>query len=153
MIEKSKIENIVNEYIKGTDIFLVAVKVSSTNRISVIIDTFNGILLEQCADLHRHIETILDRNSVDFELQVSSPGLDAHFAVIEQYRKYENRKIEVVDSSGERFTGVLKNVTKGGFELETEIRIKGKKSEKLDKSFNFDQVKSAKAIYSIIKGN
>ncbi len=151
MIEKSKIEKIVNEYIKGTEIFTVAVKVSSTNRISVIVDTVNGILLEQCVDLHRHIETILDRNSCDFELQVSSPGLDAHFVVIEQYRKHEGTKVEVIDSEGERFTGILKNVTKGGFELETEIRIKGGKAEKLDKSFNFEQVKSAKAIYSIKK--
>ncbi len=151
MIEKIKIEKIVNEYIKGTDIFLVTVKVSSTNRISVIVDTVNGILLEQCADIHRYIETILDRNSGDFELQVSSPGLDAHFAVIEQYRKYEGKKVKVIDSAGESFTGFLKNVTKGGFELETEIRIKGGKSEKLDKSFNFEQVKSAQAIYSIKK--
>ena len=151
MIEKSKIENLVSEYIKGTDIFLVAVKVSGSNRISVTVDTAAGISLDQCADLHRKIESGLDRNSEDFELQVSSPGLDANFVVIGQYRKNEGKKVEVVTAGGEKFTGILKNVTRGGFELETEIRIKGKRTEKQDISFNFDQVKSTKEIYSIKK--
>jgi ribosome maturation factor RimP len=149
MIEKSKIEDLVREYIKGTDIFLVAVKVNSSNRISVTVDTASGISLDQCAYLHRKIESGLDRNSEDFELQVSSPGLDADFTVIGQYKKNEGKKVEIVTIEGEKFTGILKNVTSGGFELETEIRFKGKKPEKQDISFNFDQVKSTKEFYSI----
>ncbi|HOU02834.1 MAG: ribosome assembly cofactor RimP [Bacteroidales bacterium] len=149
MIEKSRIENIVSECIKGTDIFLVSVKTGGPDRIFVTVDTAAGISLDQCVDLHRSIEASLDRNSEDFELQVSSPGLDAQFVVIEQYRKNEGKKVEVINLEGEKFTGILKNVTRGGFELETEIRIKGKKPEKHDISFNFDQVKSTKEFYSI----
>jgi len=151
MIEKSRIENIVSECIKGTDIFLVSVKASGSNRILVTVDTAAGISLDQCVDLHRRIEINIDRNSEDFELQVSSPGLDSQFVVIEQYRKNEGKKVEVINLEGEKFTGILKNVTRGGFELETEIRIKGKKTEKRDISFNFDQVKSTKEFYSIKK--
>lgn len=151
MIEKSRIENIVSEGIKGTDIFLVSVKTSGSNRLLVTVDTPAGISLDQCVDLHRRIETSLDRDSEDFELQVSSPGLDAQFVVIEQYRKNEGKKVEVINVEGEKFTGILKNVTRGGFELETEIRIKGKKTERKDISFNFDQVKSTKEFYSIKK--
>ncbi len=102
MIDKNKIEKLVNEFIKGTGIFLVAVKVSSSNRITVLADTMKGITIDECAAIHRHIEKNLDRNTEDFELQVSSPGLDMPFGVIEQYYKNEGKKVEVVDTEGDK---------------------------------------------------
>ena len=53
----------------------------------------NGITIDECASLHRHIENNLDREKEDFELQVSSPGLDMPFAVIDQYYKNEGEKL------------------------------------------------------------
>jgi ribosome maturation factor RimP len=140
MIEKNNIEKIVNEFIKGTDIFLVAVKISSANRITVLVDTMKGITIDECAAIHRHLDKSLDRDLEDFEMQVSSPGLDMPFGVIDQYYKNEGRKVEVTDNDGERFTGSLKNVTTGGFELETGVK---------ELSLNFDQVKSTKVILTI----
>jgi hypothetical protein len=55
----------------------------------------------------------------------------------------------VIDIDDTKFDGILKYVTGGGFELETEIRVKGKPMEINDISFNFDQVKSAKIILTI----
>ena len=46
-------------------------------------------------------------------------------------------------------TGKLKNVTTGGFELETELKVKGKAKELQDISFNFDQIKTARVILTI----
>lgn len=149
MIEKDSITAIVEEFIKGTDLFLVGVKVSSSNRISVLADKNEGITIDECASIHRHIEKSLDRDKEDFELQVSSPGLDMPFAVIEQYIKNEGKKVEVLDIDGSKNTGILKNVNKGGFELETEVKIKGKAKELKDLSFNFDKVKSTRIILTI----
>jgi ribosome maturation factor RimP len=149
MVEKSKIETLVTEFINGTGVFLVAVKVSSSNRITILVDTMQGIRIDECVALHRHIEKSLDRNVEDFELQVSSPGLDMPFGVIEQYYKNEGRKIEVINTDGTKYDGILKDVTGGGFELETEVRVKGQPKETKDVSFNFDQVKSAKVILTI----
>ena len=149
MIDKNKIEKLVNEFIKGTGLFLVAVKVSSSNRITVLVDTMNGITIDECANLHRQLENSLDRNIEDFELQVSSPGLDMPFGVIEQYYKNEGEKVEVTDVEGKRITGNLKNVTSGGFELETEVKVKGKTREIEEVSFNFDQVKSTRVVLLI----
>ncbi|MCJ7446707.1 MAG: ribosome assembly cofactor RimP [Bacteroidales bacterium] len=149
MIEKAKIEKVVNDFIKGTELFLVAVKVSSSNRITVLADSKKGITIDECVSIHRYIEKNLDRNKEDFELQVSSPGLDVPFGVIEQYYKNEGEQIEVVDIEGTRFNGKLKNVTAGGFELETEIKIKGKPKELKEISFNYDDVKSAKIVLTI----
>ena len=127
----------------------MSVKVSSANRIIVLADKKDGITIEECAAIHRHIENGLDRDVEDFELQVSSPGLDLPFSVIEQYLKNEGKKVEVVDNDGTKYTGKLKNITPGGFELETDIKIKGKALELKDISFNFEQVKSTRIILII----
>ncbi|MGD0756132.1 MAG: ribosome assembly cofactor RimP [Bacteroidales bacterium] len=149
MIEKQKIQGLVEEYVSGTGLFLVSVKVSNANRITVLADKNEGITIDECAAIHRHIEKGLDRDKEDFELQVSSPGLDMPFVVIEQYLKNEGRRVEVVDNDGSKFTGRLKNVTEGGFELETEIKTKGKTIELKDISFNFEQIKSTRVILTI----
>jgi ribosome maturation factor RimP len=149
MIEKQKIEGLVSEFIKGTNLFLVSVKVSNANRITVLADKKEGITIDECAAIHRHIENGLDRDAEDFELQVSSPGLDMPFGVIQQYFKNEGKKVEVTDYEGSKYAGKLKNVTSGGFELETEKKTKGKTIEIKDISFNFEQIKSTRVILTI----
>lgn len=149
MIEKQIIQGLVEEFIKGTGLFLVTVKVSSSNRITVLADKNEGITIDECAAIHRHIEKGLDREKEDFELQVSSPGLDLPFVVIEQYLKNEGKKVEVTDNEGSKLTGKIKNVTEGGFELESEIKVKGKTKELKDISFNLNQIKSTRVILTI----
>ena len=140
MIEKQKIQGLVDEFVRGTGLFLVSVKVSNANRITVLADKNEGITIDECAAIHRHIENGLERNKEDFELQVSSPGLDMPFVVMEQYYKNEGRKIEVTDNEVSKFIGNLKNVTVGGFELETKLKLL---------SFNFEQIKSTRVILTI----
>jgi ribosome maturation factor RimP len=149
MVDKDYIKGVVEEFISGKGIFLVAVKVSSANRITVLADKNEGITIDECVAIHRHIEDNLDREQEDFELQVSSPGLDTPFLVTEQYLKNQGRKVEVTDNDGSRLEGILKNVTEGGFELETEVKSKGRAKELKEISFNYDQVKTARVILTI----
>jgi ribosome maturation factor RimP len=150
MTEKTKIENLVEEYINGRGLFMVAVRVSAAGKITVLVDRKEGITIEECAELSRFIEKSLDRNAEDYELQVSSPGLDMPFLVLQQYYKNEGRQVEVIGKDGEKYKGVLKNVTEGGFELETGVKAKpgskNKPVELKDISFNYEQVKSAREI-------
>jgi len=149
MIEKNKIEEVVRDLISGSDIFPVSVKVSGSNKIVVLVDKNNGITIDECADLHRGIEQRFNRDEEDYELQVSSPGLSTPFIVIEQYFKNEGKEVEVLDNDGKKYSGLLKNITSGGFELETEVKTKGKPKETVQLSFNFDQVKYTKIILTI----
>lgn len=149
MIDKNKIEDVLRDLTAGSGIFPVSVKVSSSNKIIVHIDTNNGITLDECVDIHRRIEERFNRDEEDYELQVSSPGIDTPFTVIEQYIKNEGRKVEVLDNEGKKYTGLLKNVTAGGFELEAEIKIKGKPKETTELSFNFEQVKHVKTVLTV----
>jgi ribosome maturation factor RimP len=149
MAGQKEIEELVRRLAAGTGLFVVAVKVSSSNRIIVLVDKNEGITIDECATLHHQLEMNLDRDVEDFELQVSSPGLDAPFLVIEQYYKNEGKKVEVVDNEGNKFSGILKNVTPGGFELLTENKVKGKQKEMRDISFNFDEIKSTRTVITI----
>ncbi|MRR23723.1 hypothetical protein EG830_12170 [bacterium] len=83
----------------------------------------------------------------DYELNVSSPGLDMPLLVPEQFRKNEGRMVDVVTLEGERIKGTMINVTTGGFDLRTETKVK-KETVTAVRSFNFDDVKSVKVIIS-----
>lgn len=146
MIEKSKVEGLVRGFLTDKDAFLVTVKVSSANKITVLVDTKNGITIDECVEIHRHVEECLDRDIEDYELQVSSPGLDAPFTVIEQYYKNEGKKVEVTDTDGKCVTGILKNVTNGGFDMEAEVKVKGKGKEIKTLSFNYEEIKTTRII-------
>lgn len=139
----------VKEHISGTGQFLVGVRVSSSNKITILFDRKEGITIDDCAALHRYVESNLDRDAEDYELQVSSPGLDMPFNVIEQYYKNEGRMVTVVTVDGLKFSGILKNVSKGGFDLESEVKVKGRSKEIKEMPFNFDQIKSTKVLLTI----
>ena len=146
MINKEIVKDIVNSKIAGTDNFLVELKVSTTNTISVLLNKPSGITIEECARLSRNIEAELDREKEDFELKVSSPGLNTPFRVREQYEMSIGKAVEVVDNEGKKIKGVLKNVEGEGFEIETE-KVKNKKNKTVEQvSFNFDDVKTVKEI-------
>jgi ribosome maturation factor RimP len=149
MIDKVKIENLVKEFIGETGLFLVAVRVSSNGKITILADRKQGITIDECVSISRFIEKNLNRDAEDYELQVSSPGLDMPFIVKEQYIKSEGKKVEITDSEGNKFSGILKNVTNGGFEIETEVKVKGKPKDIKDLSFNYDQVKSTREVVSL----
>ena len=147
MITKDHIRKLAQEHIAGTGIFLVDVRLSSTGRITVLIDRPDGVTIDDCAMLSRQISNDLGEAGGDFELNVSSPGLDMPLLVPEQFRKNEGRMVEVITHEGDRLKGVMMNVTHGGFDLKSETRIKKEVTETV-RSFNFEDVKSVKVIIS-----
>ena len=95
MIEKIKILELVNGALEGSDKFLVNLKITPDNRIFVDIDGDNGVVIDDCIALSRAIESQLDRDEEDFELNVSSAGADQPLKLTRQYRKNVGRDLEV----------------------------------------------------------
>ncbi len=147
MITKDHIRKLAEAHISGTGIFLVDVRLSSTGRITVLIDRTEGVTIDDCAMLSRQISNDLGEEVGDYELNVSSPGLDMPLLVLQQFMKNEGRMVDVVTNEGERFTGTMMNVTTGGFDLKTEKKT-GKEITETVRSFNFEDVKSVKVIIS-----
>jgi len=148
MINKEQLKQKVAEHISGSGIFLVDVKLSSTGRITVLIDRPEGVSIDDCATLSRWISQEMGEQAGDYELNVSSPGLDMPFLVPEQYQKNEGRVVEVECPDGRKEKGVLNNVTAGGFEISVEKKQKGKAPQTAISHYNFDEVKSVKIVIS-----
>jgi ribosome maturation factor RimP len=152
MIATETIEELVKERLDDK-LFIVEINVSKSNVIHVYIDGPDGITIEQCIAISRHIEHSLDRDDGDFELEVSSPGLTESFKVLEQYYKYTGREIEVVDLEGKKLSGLLKKADENGIVLETSQRekVEGHKKKQLvvrEHKLKYNEIKSAKAVIS-----
>jgi ribosome maturation factor RimP len=152
MINRDKIEAIVEEKIAGTAIYIVDVSVSTSNKIVVLVDTDAGITVEECINISRHIESSLDREVEDFELEVSSPGLSQPFKVFRQYVKNTGREVAIVTNDNRKMKGKLLSANEDGIELETLVVKKNEKkkkvSEKIVIQLGFDQIKSTKVVIS-----
>jgi ribosome maturation factor RimP len=148
MVTKDHIRKLAESHIIGTGIFLVDVRLSSTGRITILIDRNEGVTIDDCASMSRFISNELGEAAGDFELNVSSPGLEMPFLVIEQYRKNEGRLVEAITNDGSQVKGTLMNVTRGGFDLRVETKEKKKEVTSVIRSFNYEDVKSVKVIIS-----
>ena len=87
MIDPKIVEEIVKEGIRETDLFVVDITVAPDNRIVVEIDNDEGVDIDRCTTLHHFIESRLDRDVEDYELEVGSAGITSPFKVVRQYQK------------------------------------------------------------------
>ncbi|MBR1626593.1 MAG: ribosome assembly cofactor RimP [Bacteroidales bacterium] len=107
MINGKFIENLVDEFLNGKELFLVSVKVSKNNIITVTIDSDNKVTVESCIEVSKFIEKHLDRDKEDFELTVTSFGLGDFFTLGRQYKKNIGENVEVVLKDGTKENGIL----------------------------------------------
>ena len=132
MIPKKRIIELAQERINELDNgnYLVDVSVSAKNVILVKMDNLNqGVSIKDCVSVSRNIEHNLDREKQDFELKVSSPGLDQPFMVHEQYLKNVGKTINVLTEDS-AYKGELTKVSSAEIELKHIEIIKNKKTKK-----------------------
>lgn len=142
---------VVEDAIKGTDMFLVDITVSADNRIVVELDSETGMDIDACAAVTRRIESEFDRDAEDYELEVGSAGLTSPFKVKAQYMKNLGNEIEVVTRDGRKLQGTLASVGADDFTVEvpTKVRHEGAKRpviEQVPSVIAFDNVKTAKYV-------
>ncbi len=124
MIDKQTIQDLVIEGLQESDCFLVDIAMRPGNVIVVEIDNEAGVDIERCEKLHRFIESKLDREVEDYELEVGSAGITSPFKVIAQYRKNCGNEVEVLTCDGRKLTGVLKECDEEGFVLTITRKVK-----------------------------
>ena len=131
MIAEKKIRILVEEKLAGTDRFIVSIKVSVNNRIEVLLDGLSNIAISDCIAMSRHIESSLDRETEDFELMVSSAGIDEAFLLEKQYLKNIGREVDVVKKDGNKLNGILKSYREAdSIDIESTKVIKNEKKKK-----------------------
>ena len=124
MIDKRQVEEAVNEWLNGKEYFLVELNVEPDDRIVVVIDHKDGVWIEDCAELSRFIESKLNRDDEDYELEVGSAGLGQPFKVAQQWENHLGKTVETFARDGHKFEGTLIEVTPEGFTLLCEEMVK-----------------------------
>ncbi len=152
MIDRETVKELVEEMLDDK-MFVVEISVNERNIINVFVDSFEGLTIDQCIAISRHVEHSFDREEEDFELQVSSPGLTESFKVTQQYKKYIGRPVEVKTLDGEKMEGVITEADNDKFVLETSTRerLEGSKKKQLvvkQHHLKYNEIKSAKAVIS-----
>lgn len=124
MIERNKITDIVNAKLDGSKYYLVDVQVTKTNEINVEIDADEGVDIDFCVELSRFVESQLDREVEDFELNVGSAGLTTPFKIKRQYEKNLGNQIEVLAADGRKHRGELVAVDEESFRVDEKVMEK-----------------------------
>ena len=128
MIQRNHIVQLAETFLKGSENYLIEVRVSSSNRISVFIENDQHVSIQDCIALSRHIEHALDREQEDFELEVSSPGIDQPFKHLRQYAKYAGQAVELKLKDGRKYTGKLVSADDKSVHIQPDIPKKTKKN-------------------------
>ena len=132
MISKERVTELALEKIKELGYFLVDVKISATSEIIILFDKDDGVVIDDCLKVSRHIEGNLDRDIEDYQLTVCSPGIDMPFKVKEQYRKNIGREVKIKTTNGDRYKGTLISYN-DILVLETKTKQKKKKELLIEK--------------------
>lgn len=150
--ERTQIARALLEQVLSThpECFILEVKVKPFRNgyiVIAFIDTDKGISIEECSQIGRLYEQVLE-SSPAFEqlyrLDVSSPGIDRPL-VPRQFSRNIGRKIEVTVNHEEKHLGKLLEAN----ELNFTIEIPANKKQKINayqKTFDYQEIISAKII-------
>jgi len=153
-MEQEVIRKLVDEAIlENPQLFLIDLQITSDNKIKVIVDGDNGIPLKECIRISRHVEHNLDRDTTDFSLEVTSPGITESFVNKRQFKKNLGRTLKITTESG-KFEGKLTKVNENDIVIEWKSREpkpvgKGKVTVVKTETLPFEKIKQAKVKINI----
>jgi ribosome maturation factor RimP len=131
-----------------TDCFVIEISIVK-KKVEVILDADEGIKLNQCQRVSRHVENWLDTElplGEEYTIEVSSPGVSRPLVYLRQYPQHIGRTLEVTDTEGVTTEGELKIVENGQITLAFEqITKDGKKKikENIQRTIPFENIKKA----------
>ena len=131
-MDKSQLQNWIEEYLQGTNYELVTLSVSPSNDILVEVDRLEGVDVEFCADLNRFLVEKLDAVDPDYSLEVGSVSLTDPFKTKTQYFKNLGHDVEAL-VDGKKYKGLLVSVDDDTFsvDIQEKVAVEGKKRKEL----------------------
>ncbi|WP_294239928.1 ribosome assembly cofactor RimP [uncultured Chryseobacterium sp.] len=146
---RKRIEELLHEFLETRkDLFLIDLKFSAGDDITVILDGDNGVSLQDCLDASRAIEFNMDREEHDFSLQVMSAGLSEPLATPRQFAKNIGREIDVLLTDDTKIEGELAKIDEEKITLILRYRKpkdigKGKMDVEEEKEIPYSEIKKA----------
>ena len=147
-MDKSQVQNWINEYLKGSEYELVTLNISAGNDILVEVDRLAGVDVDFCADLNRYLVEKLDTVEPDYSLEVGSVSLTDPFKTKMQYEKNLGHDVEVL-IEGKKLRGQLVSVDEETFsvDIEEKVEVEGKKRKQtqiITHTWRYDEPKYVK---------
>jgi ribosome maturation factor RimP len=133
------------------DLFLVSVKMLPNGKLIILVDGDKGIGIAECAQVSRYVGFRLEEeNAIEdaYNLEVSSPGLDAPLALPRQYVKNIGRTLAIKMADGSKREGKLSGLTEDAILVEENIKEKGKKAETVESTIPLTQITETKIVIS-----
>ena len=154
MIDKTALEQVINEALEGSKMFLVTLKVSKDNIIDVALDSDEDITIDDCVAVNDAVLAAFDRDDEDYELTVGSYGITSPLIMPRQYCKNIGYEVEVLTGDGRKLKGVIADADDEGFVLTTTVkkRLEGKKRPEMveeQERFSYSDIKQTKNIIKI----
>lgn len=93
---KKTVQDLLDQALaERADLFLIDLKISDLNKVEITIDGDKGVTLQDCIDISRAVEHNLDREAVDFAIDVASAGVGSPLKNVRQYKKNVGRTLKV----------------------------------------------------------
>ena len=146
---RKKIEELLNTFLEERkDLFLIDLKFSAGDDITVILDGDNGVSLQDCLEASRAIEFNMDREEHDFSLQVMSAGLSEPLNSERQFKKNIGRDLDILLNDSTKIEGELAKVDEEKITLILRYRKpkevgKGKVDVEEEKEIPYSDIKKA----------
>ena len=102
-------------------VFLTDFTITDANKIIITLDGDNGVQLQDCMDISRAIEHNLDREEIDFGLEVASVGVGTPLKMTRQYIKNIGRML-IVKVGDQTIEAILTNANEENITLSWEAR-------------------------------
>jgi len=117
-------------------------------KITVVVDGDNGITIDDCANLSRALGNSIHETSLleDYNLEVTTPGIDQPLKLLRQYQKHIGRTLKVELKEKEVVRGKLLQID--GQEIILEEERKEKKKEMNIRTITFDQIEKTFVMVS-----
>jgi len=150
-IEK-RVKELVEEKIADKpNLFLVDIKMHSNGKLMILVDGDNGIGIDDCVAISRHVGFHLEEENVietAYNLEVSSPGIDTPLTSARQYAKNVGRTLAIKMADGAKREGKLTGITEDAIIIEEIIKEKGKKAETVESVIPIDKITETKVLIS-----
>ena len=150
-IEKKVQELVEAKIADKPNLFIVDIKMLPNGKLSILLDGDNGIGIDDCAAVSRHVGFHLEEENVidsAYTLEVSSPGLDAPLTTIRQYLKNVGRNLAIKMADGTKREGRLSSITEDAIVIAEKIKEKGKKAEEIESVIPIDKITETKVLIS-----
>ena len=152
MTFKEKVKSIVDQGLEEfPSLFLIDLNINDANKIIVILDGDAGVQLQDCINISRAIENNLDREEIDFALEVASAGISLPLKLVRQYHKNIGRTLKIKTKS-QTIEAKLLNVSEENISVEWNSREPkkiGKGKETILHNENIKYIDILEAIVTI----